>query len=98
MTELTIFQMYHLKEMSLSAELFLSCSILQLTFYAIGTSYQRKNGFVILSQQIYSIGFLIVLLAALLIFNEDLLVTNSLSSNNFIIKFVTLVRVKQIVS
>lgn len=85
MTELTIFQMYHLKEMSLSAELFLSCSILQLTFYAIGTSYQRKNGFVILSQQIYSIGFLIVLLAALLIFNEDLLVTNSLSSNNFII-------------
>jgi NADH:ubiquinone oxidoreductase subunit 2 (subunit N) len=71
--------------MSLSAELFLSCSILQLTFYAVGTAYQRKHGFVILSQQIYHIGALIVGLAALLLINEDLLVNNSLSSNNFII-------------
>jgi len=77
--------MYHLKEMSLSAELFLSCSILQLTFYAVGTAYQRKHGFVILSQQIYHIGALILGLAALLLINEDLLVNNSLSSNNFII-------------
>jgi len=77
--------MYSLKEMSLSVELFLSCSILQLTFYAIGTAYQRNNGFIILSQQIYNIGFLIVGLATLLILNEDLLISNSLSSNNFII-------------
>lgn len=85
MIELDLFQMYHLKEMSLSAELFLSCSILQLTFYAVGTAYQRKHGFVILSQQIYHLGMLIVGLAALLIINEDLLTINSLSSNNFII-------------
>jgi NADH:ubiquinone oxidoreductase subunit 2 (subunit N) len=85
MIKLELFQMYHLKEMSLSAELFLSCSILQLTFYAVGTAYQRKHGFVILSQQIYHIGALIVGLAALLLINEDLLVNNSLSSNNFII-------------
>jgi NADH:ubiquinone oxidoreductase subunit 2 (subunit N) len=85
MINLELFQMYHLKEMSLSAELFLSCSILQLTFYAVGTAYQRKHGFVILSQQIYHIGALIVGLAALLLINEDLLVNNSLSSNNFII-------------
>jgi NADH:ubiquinone oxidoreductase subunit 2 (subunit N) len=85
MINLELFQMYHLKEMSLSAELFLSCSILQLTFYAVGTAYQRKHGFVILSQQIYHIGALIVGLAALLLINEDLLINNSLSSNNFII-------------
>ena len=85
MIEPELFQMYHLKEMSLSAELFLSCSILQLTFYAVGTAYQRKHGFVILSQQIYSIGALIVGLAALLLLNEDLLINNSLTSNNFII-------------
>ena len=85
MIELELFQMYHLKEMSLSAELFLSCSILQLTFYAVGTTYQRKHGYVILSQQIYHIGALIVGLAALLLINEDLLISNSLSSNNLII-------------
>jgi hypothetical protein len=38
MIELELFQMYNLKEMSLSTELFLSCSILQFTFYAISHS------------------------------------------------------------
>jgi hypothetical protein len=52
MMNLELFQIYNLKEMSLSAELFLSCSILQLTFYAISTAYERKAGFVILNQQI----------------------------------------------
>ena len=85
MMSLELFQIYHLKEMSLSAELFLSCSILQLTFYAISTAYQRKAGFVILNTQIYYVGTLIIILAALLIFNEDLLVMNSLTSNNFIV-------------
>jgi NADH:ubiquinone oxidoreductase subunit 2 (subunit N) len=80
-----LFQIYHLKEMSLSAELFLSCSILQLTFYAISTAYQRKAGFVILNLQVYYIGALLLGLASLLILNEDLLVMNSFSSNNFIV-------------
>lgn len=71
--------------MSLSAELFLSCSILQLTFYAISTAYQRKAGFVILNTQVYYIGTLLIILSALLILNEDLLVMNSFTSNNFII-------------
>ena len=71
--------------MSLSAELFLSCSILQFTFYAISTAYQRKAGFVILNTQVYYIGTLLIILAALLILNEDLLVLNSFTSNNFII-------------
>jgi hypothetical protein len=57
---LELFEMYNLKEMPLSTEIFLSCSILQLTFYAIATTQQRKNGFVILSQQMYRIGVLIV--------------------------------------
>ena len=85
MMKLELFQMYHLKEMSLSAELFLSCSILQFTFYAISTAYQRKTGFVILNQQVYYIGALLMILTLLLLLNEDLLVTNSLISNNFII-------------
>jgi hypothetical protein len=85
MVELELFQMYHLKEMSLSAELFLSCCILQLTFFAVGTTYQRKHGFVILSQQTYDIGSLILGFACLLLINEDLLVSNSFSSNHFII-------------
>jgi NADH:ubiquinone oxidoreductase subunit 2 (subunit N) len=71
--------------MSLSAELFLSCSILQFTFYAISTAYQRKAGFVILNTQVYYIGTLLIILAFFLILNEDLLVTNSFTSNNFII-------------
>lgn len=85
MMNLELFQIYHLKEMSLSAELFLSCSILQFTFYAIATAYQRRAGFVILNQQVYYIGFLLVILALFLLLNEDLLVMNSFSSNNFII-------------
>lgn len=85
MIELELFQIYHLKEMSLSAELFLSCSILQFTFYAISTAYQRKAGFVILNQQVYYIGFLLIILSSFLILNEDLLIMNSFSSNNFII-------------
>jgi NADH:ubiquinone oxidoreductase subunit 2 (subunit N) len=82
---LELFQIYHLKEMSLSAELFLSCSILQFTFYAISTAYQRKAGFVILNAQVYYIGTLLILLSAVLILNEDLLVMNSFTSNNFIV-------------
>jgi NADH:ubiquinone oxidoreductase subunit 2 (subunit N) len=85
MIELELFQMYHLREMSLSAELFLSCSILQFTFYAISTAYQRKAGFVILNKQVYYIGTLLIVLSSFLILNEDLLVMNSFTSNNFII-------------
>jgi NADH:ubiquinone oxidoreductase subunit 2 (subunit N) len=85
MMSLELFQIYHLKEMSLSAELFLSCSILQFTFYAISTAYQRKAGFVILNAQVYYIGTLLILLSAVLILNEDLLVMNSFTSNNFIV-------------
>lgn len=85
MTELQLFQMYHLKEMSLSAELFLSCSILQFTFYAISTAYQRKAGFVILNKQVYYIGTLLIILSSFLLLNEDLLIMNSFTSNNFII-------------
>jgi NADH:ubiquinone oxidoreductase subunit 2 (subunit N) len=85
MIELELFQMYHLKEMSLSAELFLSCSILQFTFYAISTAYQRKAGFVILNKQVYYIGTLLLVLCSFLILNEDLLIMNSFTSNNFII-------------
>ena len=85
MMELELFQIYHLKEMSLSAELFLSCSVLQFTFYAISTAYQRKSGFVILNQQVYHIGSLLIILSSFLILNEDLLIMNSFSSNNFII-------------
>jgi NADH:ubiquinone oxidoreductase subunit 2 (subunit N) len=82
---LELFQIYHLKEMSFSAELFLSCSILQLTFYAISTAYQRRAGFVILNQQVYYIGFLLIILSLFLLLNEDLLIMNSFSSNNFIV-------------
>ena len=85
MINLELFQIYHLKEMSLSAELFLSCSILQLTFYAISTAYERKVGFVILNQQIYYIGSLLIILSLFLLLNEDLLTMNLFGSNNFII-------------
>ena len=53
--------------MSLSAELFLSCSILQFTFYAISTAYNRKAGFIILNTQVYYIGTLLIILSSLLI-------------------------------
>nr|AEP20707.1 NADH dehydrogenase subunit 2 [Durinskia baltica diatom endosymbiont] len=85
MMSLELFQIYHLKEMSLSAELFLSCSILQFTFYAISTAYQRKAGFVILNSQVYYISTLLIILSTFLLLNEDLLVVNSLTSNNFIV-------------
>lgn len=85
MMSLELFQIYHLKEMSLSAELFLSCSILQFTFYAISTAYQRKAGFVILNAQVYYIGILLLILSVCLILNEDLLIINSFTSNNLII-------------
>ena len=41
--------LYNLKEMPLSAELFVSCSILQLTFYAIGIAYSQKSKLLILT-------------------------------------------------
>ena len=85
MMNLELFQIYHLKEMSLSTELFLSCSILQLTFYAISTAYERRSGFVILNHQVYYIGSLLIILAVFLLLNEDLLLMNEFSSNNFII-------------
>ena len=85
MMSLELFQIYHLKEMSLSAELFLSCSLLQFTFYAISTAYQRKAGFIILNKQVYYIGTLLVILSFFLILNEDLLIMNSFTSNNFIV-------------
>lgn len=85
MIKLELFQMYHLKEMTLSAELFLSCFILQLTFYSVSTAYQRKAGFVALNQQIYYIGSLSVILSFFLILNEELLIMNLFSSNNFMI-------------
>ena len=85
MMNLELFQIYHLKEMSLSTELFLSCSILQITFYAISTAYERKAGFVILNQQIYYVGLLLIILSLFLLLNEDLLTMNLFGSNNFII-------------
>ena len=83
--ELELFQIYHLKEMSLSTELFLSSSILQFTFYAISTAYQRKTGYVILTKQVYYIGILFMVFSSFLVLNEDLMLLDSLSSNNFII-------------
>jgi len=85
MAELGLFQMYDLKEMSLLAELFLSCSILQFTFYGISTAYQRKSGFTVLNTQVYYIAILFIVLSFFLVLNEDLLTTNSFSSNNFIV-------------
>nr|QYB22912.1 NADH dehydrogenase subunit 2 [Nitzschia ovalis] len=85
MINLELFQIYHLKEMPLSAELFLSCSILQFTFYAISTAYQRRAGFVILNQQVYYIGSLLIILSMFLLLNEDLLTMNLFSSNNLIV-------------
>ena len=83
--KLELFELYHVKEMSLSTELFLSCSILQFTFYAISTAYQRKSGFVILNSQVYYVSILLIIFASLLLLNEDLLTSASLTSNNFVI-------------
>lgn len=83
--ELELFQIYHLREMSLSTELFLSGSILQFTFYAISTAYQRKTGYVILTHQVYYVGILFMIFSSFLLLNEDLLVLDTLNSNNFIV-------------
>ena len=82
---LELFQIYHSKEMSFLEELFLSCSILQLTFYAISTAYERRSGFVLWNHQIYYIGFLLIILSLFLLLNEDLLIMNKFSSNILII-------------
>lgn len=74
-----------LKEFSLFAEVFLSCSVLQLTFYAISTTYNRKFNFVILNTSFYYITSLILFLSLFLLLNEDLLITNTYISNNSII-------------
>lgn len=82
---LELFNIYNLKEMSFAAELFLSCSILQFTFYAISTAYNRKAGFVILKNQFFYVCTLLIVLTTYLILNENLLTFNSFSSNNFIV-------------
>ena len=82
--ELDFLQIYHLKDMFLSSEFFISCSVLQLTFYVICVSYTRRNGFVVLSNQIYHIGFLILFLTLLLILNEELLFQTFLSINDYL--------------
>ena len=74
-----------LKEFSLFSELFLSCSVLQLTFYAVSTTYNRKFNFVILSSSFFYIASLILWLSLILLLNEDLLIVNSYISNNSII-------------
>ena len=79
------FELYNLKEIPLAAELFLSCSILQFTFYAISTSYQRKSGFVILDSSVYYISILLIFLTSLLLLNEDLLAASLVTSNNFVV-------------
>ena len=81
---LELLHFYNLKQMSLSAELFLSCSILQFTFFAISTVYNQKTGFIILKAQFYYICTLLLILSAYLILNEDLLILNSFTNNNFV--------------
>ena len=90
---LNIFSIYDLdlKEMFLFVELFISGSILQLTFYVTSISYIRRSGFIILSQQIYHIGFLILFLSLFLIFNEDLLFQTVLSLNDYLSFFSKLI-------
>ena len=80
-----LFELYHVKEMFLSTELFLSCSILQFTFYAISTSYQRKFGFVILNNQVYCVSILLIIFAFFLLLNENSSTNVLLTSNNFMI-------------
>lgn len=74
-----------LKDFSLAPEIFLSCSILQLTFFAVSTTYNRKSNFVILNTSFYYITSLILGLTLLLIINENLLANNTYISNNSII-------------
>jgi len=77
--------MYDLKTMGLSTELFLSCFIFLLTFYALSTSYQRKYGYIMLNHQIYNVVLLCMFFTILLYLNEDLFNLNIVSSNNSII-------------
>jgi len=76
---------FSLKAFSLIPELFLSCSVLQITFYAISTTYNRKSNYVILNTSFYYITSLILVLTLLLLFNEDLLIINSYISNKSIV-------------
>lgn len=78
-------EMYNLKTMGLSAELFLSCSIFLLTFYALGTGYQRKHGYIMLNHQIYNVAILFIFFTTLLYLNEDLFNLNLLGSNHSIV-------------
>jgi NADH:ubiquinone oxidoreductase subunit 2 (subunit N) len=89
--EFYITQTYHLKDLFFSAEILIGSSILQLTFYVICVSYIRRNGFVVLNQQIYYVGFLILFLASFLILNEDLLYQNLSNINDYLSFFSKLV-------
>jgi NADH-quinone oxidoreductase subunit N len=84
-TESNILALYSLKEMPFSAELFLCCTIFQLTFFSISTAYNSKRGFVILHGQLYYASILIFLLASSLLFNEDLLISSLVTGNYFIV-------------
>lgn len=79
------FEFYCVKNMFLSAELFLSCSVLQLTFYAISTAYERKSGFIILNNQVYYVSILLLLLASSILFNEDLLISSLINTHYFVV-------------
>lgn len=93
MRMLNLFQLYNLNEMSLSAEFFMSCTLLQLTFFSVSV-YKFKN---LLSRPMHSISFLIFILALILILNEDLLLVTSFTGSNSVVndylsfccKFVT---------
>lgn len=90
-SEFYISQTYHLKDFFFSSEILIGSSILQLTFYVICVSYMRRNGFVVLNQQMYYVGFLILFLASLLVFNEDILFQNTSNINDYLSFFSKLV-------
>ena len=83
--QLNALKLYDLKEMLLSAELFLSCSILQLVFYVISTSYNKKVKYTILNSQIYYICILFCLLTFSLMFNEEFSISSTITNNYFVI-------------
>ena len=85
MIKFELFDLYNLKEMSLSPELFLSSSILQFTFFAVSTAYQRKSGYVLLNTQVYYIGFLLLIFTLALLLNEGLETLNTFTSSNSIV-------------
>lgn len=76
---------FSLKDFSLSSEIFISCSALQLTVYAISTTYNRELKYVFLNTSYFYIASLISVLTFLLLSNEDLLYLNTYTGNNFII-------------